>query len=82
MISLKPFDMETIAKSIKKTHRVIVVEECMRKDVGPFWVVHGIGTGKLKRGLRNWLATVPYVQKVTDADQIDGGAGCSVVWLQ
>ena len=30
LISLKPFDMEAIGKSIKKTHRVIVVEECMR----------------------------------------------------
>ena len=30
LISLKPFDMETIAKSIRKTHKVIVVEECMK----------------------------------------------------
>ncbi len=30
LISLKPFDMETITRSIKKTHRVIVVEECMK----------------------------------------------------
>jgi pyruvate dehydrogenase E1 component beta subunit len=30
LISLKPFDMEAIGKSIRKTHRVIVVEECMR----------------------------------------------------
>ena len=30
LISLKPFDMETISKSIKKTHRVIIVEECMK----------------------------------------------------
>ena len=30
LISLKPFDMEAIAQSIRKTHRVIVVEECMR----------------------------------------------------
>lgn len=30
LISLKPFDLETIAKSIKKTHRVIIVEECMK----------------------------------------------------
>ncbi|HHP7229963.1 MAG TPA: alpha-ketoacid dehydrogenase subunit beta [Xenococcaceae cyanobacterium] len=30
LISLKPFDMETIAASIRKTHRVIVVEECMK----------------------------------------------------
>lgn len=30
LISLKPFDMETIGNSIKKTHRCVIVEECMR----------------------------------------------------
>jgi pyruvate dehydrogenase E1 component beta subunit len=30
LISLKPLDFETIGASIRKTHRVIVVEECMR----------------------------------------------------
>ncbi|KAK9835826.1 hypothetical protein WJX74_008801 [Apatococcus lobatus] len=30
LISLKPFDMETIAKSVRKTRHVIIVEECMR----------------------------------------------------
>lgn len=30
LISLKPFDMETIAKSVRKTHKVIIVEECMK----------------------------------------------------
>ncbi len=30
LISLKPFDFDTIGDSIRKTHRVIVVEECMR----------------------------------------------------
>jgi pyruvate dehydrogenase E1 component beta subunit len=30
LISLKPFDLETIGESIRKTHRVIIVEECMR----------------------------------------------------
>ncbi len=30
LISLKPFDLETIGASIRKTHRVIIVEECMR----------------------------------------------------
>lgn len=28
--SLKPFDLYTIGNSIKKTHRVLIVEECMR----------------------------------------------------
>jgi pyruvate dehydrogenase E1 component beta subunit len=30
LISLKPLDMQTIGASIRKTHRVIIVEECMR----------------------------------------------------
>jgi len=30
LISLKPFDFETIGASIRKTHRVIIVEECMK----------------------------------------------------
>jgi pyruvate dehydrogenase E1 component beta subunit len=30
LISLKPFDMETIGRSICKTHKVIIVEECMK----------------------------------------------------
>lgn len=30
LISLKPLDMEAISASVRKTHRVIIVEECMK----------------------------------------------------
>lgn len=30
LISLKPFDMEAISASVRKTRRVIIVEECMK----------------------------------------------------
>jgi len=30
LISLKPFDLETIGNSIRKTHKVLIVEECMK----------------------------------------------------
>jgi DNA mismatch repair protein MutS2 len=56
------------------------VEDQLRTANGPLWVIHGIGTGKLKRGLRDWLATLPYVERVSDAEQGDGGPGCSVIW--
>ena len=29
LVSLKPFDMAIISASIRKTHRVLIVEECM-----------------------------------------------------
>ncbi len=58
------------------------VEERLRGANGPVWVIHGIGTGKLKRGLRDWLATIPYVERVSDAEKGDGGPGCSVVYVK
>ena len=30
LISLKPFDIDAIKRSIAKTHRVVIVEECMK----------------------------------------------------
>nr|YP_009564799.1 pyruvate dehydrogenase E1 component beta subunit [Gelidium coulteri]YP_009565199.1 pyruvate dehydrogenase E1 component beta subunit [Gelidium sinicola]QBA96150.1 pyruvate dehydrogenase E1 component beta subunit [Gelidium coulteri]QBA96550.1 pyruvate dehydrogenase E1 component beta subunit [Gelidium sinicola] len=30
LISLKPIDMQTISKSLRKTHKLIIVEECMK----------------------------------------------------
>ncbi|MCP9917846.1 endonuclease MutS2 [Cyanobium sp. ATX 6F1] len=58
------------------------VEEQLRVANGPVWVIHGIGTGRLKRGLREWLAGVAYVERVADAEKGDGGPGCSVVWVK
>ena len=58
------------------------VEEVLRAASGPVWVIHGHGTGKLKRGLREWLEGVPYVERVTDAEPGDGGGGCSVIWVK
>ncbi len=59
-----------------------VIEERLRNAVGPLWVIHGIGSGKLKTGLRDWLNSISYISKVVDADSKDGGAGCSVIWLK
>ena len=60
----------------------MVLEEILRKSSGRVWVIHGIGTGRLKRGLLDWLKTVSYVDKVTEAEQHDGGLGCSVIWIR
>ena len=56
------------------------VEDQLRQARGPLWVIHGIGTGRLKRGLREWLQGLAYVERFNDAEQGDGGAGCTVVW--
>ncbi len=60
----------------------IIIEEKMRKFHGPLWIVHGIGTGKLKKGLLLWLSGLNYVYKVEDAANNEGGAGCSIAWIK
>ncbi len=59
----------------------IVIEDYLRRKNGSIWIIHGIGTGKLKQGIRKWLVTLPYVDDFYDADQADGGSGCTVIKL-
>ena len=60
----------------------IIIEEKIRKFHGPLWIVHGIGTGKLKKGLRKWLSGLNYVDKIEDAANNEGGPGCSIAWIK
>jgi len=60
----------------------IIIEEKIRKFHGPLWIVHGIGTGKLKKGLRKWLSGLNYVDKIEDATLNEGGPGCSIAWIK
>ncbi len=60
----------------------IIIEEKIRKFHGPLWIVHGIGTGKLKKGLRIWLSGLNYVDKIEDAANNEGGPGCSIAWIK
>jgi len=60
----------------------ILVEEKIRKFHGPLWIIHGIGTGKLKRGLKDWLSELDYIDKLEDAAPSEGGSGCTIAWIK
>ena len=44
-------------------------------------IVHGVGTGALRRAVREHLASSPYVREVSDAAPEEGGGGVSVACL-
>ena len=55
-----------------------VIEEAIAHAKGPLWLIHGHGTGKLRRGVQEYLKTHPLVQSFEAAEQVDGGKGVTV----
>ncbi|MEO0540908.1 MAG: endonuclease MutS2 [Cyanobacteria bacterium P01_A01_bin.105] len=49
---------------------------------GPIWIIHGHGTGKLKRGVHAYLKRHARVKKFEPAEQADGGTGVTVVYFE
>ncbi|MEW6300297.1 MAG: endonuclease MutS2 [Thermodesulfobacteriota bacterium] len=45
-------------------------------------VIHGTGTGALKRAVRDFLATSPYCLSFSEAPQAEGGGGATIVELR
>ncbi|MEL6221769.1 MAG: endonuclease MutS2 [Cyanobacteria bacterium J06627_8] len=48
----------------------------------PIWIIHGHGTGKLKRGVQTFLKQHPQVETFEFADKADGGTGVTVAHLK
>lgn len=42
-------------------------------------IIHGKGTGALRKGIRSYLKILPYVKKVSNADAGEGGDGATIV---
>ncbi|MEO0535516.1 MAG: endonuclease MutS2 [Cyanobacteria bacterium P01_A01_bin.123] len=57
------------------------LEEAIAHANGPLWIIHGHGTGKLKRGVHEFLKRHPLVARFEAAEQADGGTGVTVVHL-
>ncbi|MEO0350383.1 MAG: endonuclease MutS2 [Cyanobacteria bacterium P01_A01_bin.15] len=55
------------------------LENFIATATGPIWIIHGHGTGKLKRGVREFLKRHPQVRSFDAAEQADGGTGVTVV---
>lgn len=48
----------------------------------PLWIIHGKGTGQLRRGVHAFLEQHPQVERFDLADSADGGAGVTVVHIK
>lgn len=55
------------------------LDKAMLSGYGEVSVIHGKGTGQLRKGIQEFLRTCPYIDSYRDADQNEGGIGCTVV---
>jgi DNA mismatch repair protein MutS2 len=57
------------------------LEDAIAAAHGPIWIIHGHGTGKLRRGVQEFLKRHPQVQRFAAAEREDGGTGVTVAYL-
>ena len=61
----------------------IEIDRALSKAVeyGVLWIIHGKGTGQLRRGVHEFLATHPQVSRFELASQKEGGGGVTIAYL-
>lgn len=58
-----------------------VLEEAIAQGQGALWIIHGIGTGKLRQGVQSFLQQHPQVERYELARPEDGGTGVTIAYL-
>jgi len=53
-----------------------------RRGASALYVIHGVGTGKVKAAVTDFLRTCPLVMRCQPATQREGGAGCTLAFLR
>ena len=51
-------------------------------NLGGAYIIHGHGTGALKRAVRGWLPTSNYVKEFRRGERTEGGDGVTVAFLK
>lgn len=57
------------------------LDEASLANLSPVYLIHGHGTGILRKNIREYLKTSPYVKKYRCGEQSEGGDGVTVVEL-
>lgn len=58
------------------------LDEALQKDREVVAIIHGHGTGALRKAVREYLAEQPFVRKTRPGLSKEGGEGVTVVWIE
>lgn len=60
----------------------LILDKAISEAIGPIWIIHGHGTGKLRQGVHAFLHQHPRVKRYEAAEQPDGGSGVTVAYVE
>lgn len=58
------------------------LDDALQKDREVVAIIHGHGTGALRKAVREYLADQPFVRKTRPGLSKEGGEGVTVVWIE
>ena len=70
---------KTVDEAIPEVDRFL--NECFMAGISPVWIIHGKGTGSLRRGIQDYIRTLNFVAEFHEADPVNGGAGVTEVYF-
>ncbi len=59
-----------------------MLDKAVSEAVGPIWIIHGHGTGKLRQGVHAYLQQHPRVNHYEAAEPADGGSGVTIAYVE
>jgi DNA mismatch repair protein MutS2 len=79
-----PRELNLIGKRVDEALELLAryVDDAILGELKELRIVHGFGTGALKRAVREWLQAHPEILKWHDADPDHGGGGATIVELR
>ncbi len=59
----------------------LALDRALAEATGPLWIIHGHGTGRLRRAVQELLKSHPRVSRFEFAEQSDGGTGVTIAYV-
>ena len=76
------YQVKMVAERLGLRNGFVVGQDTLVTDLREVRIVHGHGTGQLRKGIQAFLKDHPLVQKYVAAPDNQGGAGATIVELK
>jgi len=79
-----PRELNLIGKRVEEALEILdkYLDNASLAAFSPVRIVHGIGTGKLRAAVRDFLRTHPHVEGFSEAEEREGGRGATIVRIR